>query len=34
VGDFLVTLEPSNDRKLVLDQLKITRMFIRNCEEG
>jgi hypothetical protein len=34
MGDFLVTLEPSNDRKLVLDQLKITRMFIRNCEEG
>lgn len=34
MGDFLVTLEPSNDRKLVLDQLKITRMFIRNCEKG
>lgn len=34
VGDFLVTLEPSNDRKLALAQLKITRMFIRNCEEG
>jgi hypothetical protein len=34
VGNFLVTLKPTNYRKLVLDKLKITRMYVRNCEEG